>query len=1527
MNRIILNEYSQWQKYPISSNKWKHISTSFWSLSFLAFFLTMVPLLAQTPKFFGLTSLGGKDGNGAIIEYDINSKSLRDPAPTGFSNFAPGLSPQHNLTELNGKLYGITSAGGSFLGGVLFEYDPNTRVYLKKLEFGIGSLTEGGLTVRDGKLYGTIFGTDFRGDPNPGVIFEYDPILEIYSTKYQFNQANGAFPSGSLINVDGTLFGMTQFGGNFNKGVIFSYNPGSDTYNKIHDFNGTNGEKPFGSLTLFNNDLYGTTTLGGSFNSGVLFVVSGGDYSVLHNFIDGDSGSGIPHDGSLTVYNDRLFGTRVIGGSNDLGFVFEFDPVLRSITKYDFDGSNGSTPFGSLTLFNGKLYGMASEGGPLNFGVLYEFNFDEKLISPNYYFDKVNGNFPRSNLTSFNGKLYGMTPNGGLNDGGVIFEFEPSTLHYTKKLDFNETDGSYPTGSLINYNGKLFGTADAGGKDNLGVLFEYDPATERYTKNIDFVGDNGSGPNGALTAYNGKLYGMTAKGGRFIDHGLIYEYDPVTKTYTKQHEFDGTNGSSPQGGLTEYDGILYGMTSRGGNSGVGVLFGYDPRTRGLMLYDFDMTNGVSPRGNLTVYNGKIYGTTSGGGSGNGGVLFEFDPLSGVITEKYNFDQNNGWFPNGSLILYGDKLYGMTSQGGRPDKGVIFEYDPVTNIYISKHAFGGIDGDAAVGSLTEYNGKLYGMTSRGGVDTWGNVFEYDLRYETFVSNAEFNFSNGAVPLGSFTLFTPPPAELDLSATKEDESCPGSNGSIDLTISGASGTTVISWTGPDTYTADVEDLNNLAAGIYKVVVTDDAGATGSLEVEILLTPDTEDPIISCPDDINETVAFGETGKTISYSDPSFSDNCTGAGIELKSGFASGATFPVGETIVTYLATDAAGNTAECSFKVTIMEDADAVDPIINNCPTDITVSNDPGDCSAAVSWTAPTANDNSGSVDLVSNFEPGAVFPVGTTKVTYTATDAAGNQVTCSFDVTVADDELPVIGSVSDIDVSVPSGQTVTSVSVPEPSVSDNCSATVTGLRSDGKDLGEPFGLGETTITWSAEDPSGNDAVEVIQKVTVTQSEPPLSITGFTLINAGTDADILTVIDGLQISLNQVQGLSLNIRANTNPSVVGSVYLTISGPVNRTSTENVAPYALFGDNNGNYSGRTLPEGTYTLTARAYSASNRGGTAGILSSIQFSIVAPLVAVTGVTVSPSTATINEGSAFQLTATVFPSNATDKAVNWSSSDESVATVNENGLVTGHATGQASITATTVNGGLMASSTITVQAVPNFDIESFTLVNAGTDLDIMTVTNGLQISQSEVQGLSLNIRANTNPSVVGSVYLKLSGPVNRTTTENDAPYALFGDKNGNYSGKTLSPGTYTLTARAYSESKRRGTAGPEKTITFSIVNNSLRITNETDPAANESMEKERPGMEIQSGYSLKAFPNPVKDGRVSIMDSRFKEGKVKYILYSINGAKLTEGEAEIGEGKTIRLDFSGNVNQAGMYILILDSDVYLAPLRVQLIFE
>lgn len=86
--------------------------------------------------------------------------------------------------------------------------------------------------------------------------------------------------------------------------------------------------------------------------------------------------------------------------------------------------------------------------------------------------------------------------------------------------------------------------------------------------------------------------------------------------------------------------------------------------------------------------------------------------------------------------------------------------------------------------------------------------------------------------------------------------------------------------------------------------------------------------------------------------------------------------------------------------------------------------------------------------------------------------------------------------------------------------------------------------------------------------------------------------------------------------------------------------------------------------------------------------------VAVTGVTVSPDTVSLTEGGTQTLTATVSPSNATNKSVTWKSSSDTVATVSGSGVVTAKAVGTATITVTTADGGKTATCSVTVSAAP-----------------------------------------------------------------------------------------------------------------------------------------------------------------------------------------------------------------------------------------
>jgi uncharacterized protein YjdB len=104
--------------------------------------------------------------------------------------------------------------------------------------------------------------------------------------------------------------------------------------------------------------------------------------------------------------------------------------------------------------------------------------------------------------------------------------------------------------------------------------------------------------------------------------------------------------------------------------------------------------------------------------------------------------------------------------------------------------------------------------------------------------------------------------------------------------------------------------------------------------------------------------------------------------------------------------------------------------------------------------------------------------------------------------------------------------------------------------------------------------------------------------------------------------------------------------------------------------------------------------------------------IAVTGVTVSPASASVDVNSTQLLTATISPSNATNQNVTWTSSDVSVATVSTSGLVTAVAAGTATITATTQDGSKTASATITVKAPRTYTVYFYKPSDWGTGINI-----------------------------------------------------------------------------------------------------------------------------------------------------------------------------------------------------------------------
>ncbi len=242
------------------------------------------------------------------------------------------------------------------------------------------------------------------------------------------------------------------------------------------------------------------------------------------------------------------------------------------------------------------------------------------------------------------------------------------------------------------------------------------------------------------------------------------------------------------------------------------------------------------------------------------------------------------------------------------------------------------------------------------------------------------------------------------------------------------------------------------------------------------DKEAPTISnCPANITVQTGANSTlcSQTATWTEPTATDNCDGSVTFFSRSHAPGSAFNVGTTQVTYVFKDAAGNQNTCSFNVIV---EDNTPPIVSNCPTDVTVQTgaNNSNCSQTANWTEPTATDNcGGQVTVQKNHSPGDVFPVGTTAVHYTFTDASNNQRTCDFNVVVQDNTPPVLtcpNNVNAVEDPVGSGSAI--VTYAPATATDNCSGI--GVIQYSRASGTSFPVGTTTVNVSVMDGAGNQS---------------------------------------------------------------------------------------------------------------------------------------------------------------------------------------------------------------------------------------------------------------------------------------------------------------------------------------------------------------------------------------------------------------------------------------------------------------------
>ncbi len=304
------------------------------------------------------------------------------------------------------------------------------------------------------------------------------------------------------------------------------------------------------------------------------------------------------------------------------------------------------------------------------------------------------------------------------------------------------------------------------------------------------------------------------------------------------------------------------------------------------------------------------------------------------------------------------------------------------------------------------------------------------------------------------------------------------------------TIINWTAPqvtdncgiDTFYTNIMPGTVFPAGVDTVIYTaiDYAGniTTCSFIVSAL---DAIAPVFtSFPNDITINNA-DPCGAPLNIPEPTASDNCDPDPVISYSGFLQG-TFPIGVTKIEFLVKDASGNTTKDTLVVTV--NALTV-PSFTNIPANQTIEA----CFTIATWVEPLAQGFCEPPVVTFSQASGSTFQLGTTVVTYTATEASGNVITATFSITVVDTQAPVLTCPQNVVVNT-AGEIISDPSgainfvdpidgcqgvllnMDWPTVTDNCDLDPNLLNISGPPPAGQLTPGTYTSVFRATDESGN-----------------------------------------------------------------------------------------------------------------------------------------------------------------------------------------------------------------------------------------------------------------------------------------------------------------------------------------------------------------------------------------------------------------------------------------------------------------------
>jgi uncharacterized repeat protein (TIGR03803 family) len=757
---------------------------------------------AKDGNFYGTTVGGGNYGAGTVFRFTTNGvQTLHSFGAT----LTDAASPYAGLVQgKDGNLYGTTAAGGRYGDGTVFRITTNgAGVFPLLVSFhgDNGASPVAGLVQgSDGNFYGTTqnggaYGNGTAFNSGYGTVFTMTPA-GLLTTLVSFNYANGAYPSGVLVQgTDGNFYGTTPNGGTNGGGTVFKMTT-SGNLSTLYSFGGGNdGSFPgAGLVQVTDGSFYGTTFYGGARGFGTVFrITSSGVLTTLYSFNGGNDG-GYPSGGLVQSTDGNLYGTTQTGATYGGGTVFRIAPNGSLATLAAFDVYQGATPQGALVLgTDGNLYGTTQTGGTSGMGAIFQLSFNSPLQITGQPADQVafiggNALFSVATLGSLPVSYQWREGGRDLSDSGNLFGSTNRTLVLTNVTPANV--GIYSV-LVSNASGSV---ASAGAA--LGIIYSppfivTQPSTQTRllgttaTFSVDALGDlpllyqwqqNGTnltdGGNilGATTSTlivtnlspdNGGTYSVIVSNAfeSVLSDDAVLVVIPVTPpgaSMTNIYQFgefgDITDGAFPYGGLIQAkSGSLYGTTWGGGSQFNGTVFTI---TNNGGFYGYGVSHSFSGHfegghpyaGLVQATNGSLYGTALTGGAYSSGTIYWLTSSGRFVNSIYSFTGgNDGSNPDAVLTLGADgNLYGTTSYGGAFFSGSAFRASligAVTNLY---SFMAGNDGAYPYGGLTlGADGSFYGITKGGGPYFYGTAFKMT-RGGTLTTLATFDYFNGANP---------------------------------------------------------------------------------------------------------------------------------------------------------------------------------------------------------------------------------------------------------------------------------------------------------------------------------------------------------------------------------------------------------------------------------------------------------------------------------------------------------------------------------------------------------------------------------------------------------------------------------------------------------------------------------------------------------------------------------------------------------------------------------------------------------------